>query len=86
MSAFKRQVGGSHYADFAIQPVYFCQKNGLGACESSIIKYACRWKKKHKNSVDDLRKIIHYAELLIPDEHGRRGDKRRRYVSARASI
>jgi len=65
MSAFKRQVGGSHYADFAIQPVYFCQKNGLGACESSIIKYACRWKKKHKNSVDDLRKIIHYAELLI---------------------
>ena len=62
---FKRQISGNHYKGFAIEPIRFCQKNGLGAAESSIVKYACRWKKKHKNSVDDLRKIIHYAELLI---------------------
>ena len=66
--SFNRQVGGSHYKDFAIQPIYFCQKNGLGAAESSIVKYACRWKKKHTGNLDDLRKIIHYAELLIEME------------------
>ena len=65
--AFSKQVGGSHYKGFAIEPIRFCQKNGLGAAESSIVKYACRWKRKHRN-LDDLRKIIHYAELLIQME------------------
>lgn len=65
--AFNKQIGGSHYKGFAIEPIRFCQKNGLGAAESSIVKYACRWKRKHHN-LDDLRKIIHYAELLIAME------------------
>jgi hypothetical protein len=65
---FKKQVGGDHYKGFAIEPIRFCQKNGLGAAESSIVKYACRWKRKHTGNLDDLRKIIHYAELLIAME------------------
>jgi hypothetical protein len=65
---FKRQVGGEHYKGFAIEPIRFCQKNGLGAAESSIVKYACRWKRKSVGNIDDLRKIIHYAELLIAME------------------
>ena len=65
---FRKQVGGDHYKGFAIEPIRFCQKNGLGAAESSIVKYACRWKRKHTGNLDDLRKIIHYAELLIAME------------------
>ncbi len=70
MKALDRQVGGDHYKHFAIQPIVFCQANGLGAIESNIIKYACRYKviKRHGQdsvNVEDLRKIIHYAEMLI---------------------
>lgn len=62
-SALDVQVGGSHYKDLPIQPVEFILANGLGFCEGSIIKYTCRY--KQKGGVEDLRKVIHYAELLI---------------------
>ena len=65
------QVGGSHYKDMAIQPVEFCQKNNLNYCESNIIKYACRH--KNKNGVEDVRKIIHYAKLILQLEYGVNG-------------
>ena len=65
---FDRQISGDHYKNFLIEPIRFCQKNGLGAAESNIVKYACRWKRKHTGNLDDLRKIIHYAELLIAME------------------
>ena len=61
--AMTKQVGGSHYKDMAIQPVEFIIANGLGFCEGNIIKYTCRY--KQKNGVEDLRKVIHYAEMLI---------------------
>ena len=62
-SAMSKQVGGTHYKDMAIQPVEFIIANGLGFCEGNIIKYTCRY--KQKNGVEDLRKVIHYAEMLI---------------------
>jgi|TARA_B110000037_G_C17053817_1_gene478907 hypothetical protein len=34
----------------------------------SIVEYACRWKRKQVGNLDDLRKIIHYADLLIAME------------------
>jgi len=61
--ALSKQVGGTHYKDMAIQPVEFIIANGLGFCEGNIIKYTCRY--KQKNGVEDLRKVIHYAEMLI---------------------
>lgn len=61
--AMTKQVGGTHYKDMAIQPVEFIIANGLGFCEGNIIKYTCRY--KQKNGVEDLRKVIHYAEMLI---------------------
>ena len=61
--AMSKQVGGTHYKDMAIQPVEFIIANGLGFCEGNIIKYTCRY--KQKNGVEDLRKVIHYAEMLI---------------------
>lgn len=60
---FSLQVGGSHYKSMKIQPVEFILANGLGFCEGNIIKYTCRY--KQKGGVQDLRKVIHYAELLI---------------------
>jgi hypothetical protein len=69
MSALNKQVGGTHYKDFAIQPVEFIQKNGLGFCEGNAIKYLCRW--RAKNGVEDLQKAIHYIELLIQMENKR---------------
>jgi hypothetical protein len=41
--------------------------DGLNGVEASttanIIKYACRWKKK--NGIEDLKKILWYANYLI---------------------
>ena len=38
-----RQVGGSHYKNFYIQPWDFIRKNGLNPFQANIIKYACRY-------------------------------------------
>lgn len=62
------QVGGGHYKDFTIQPVEFSQKNQLNFCEGNIVKYACRH--RAKGGVEDVRKIIHYAQLILQMEYG----------------
>ena len=67
MSALDKQIGGSHYKDMTIQPIEYIHKNGLGFCEGNIVKYITRW--KTKNGIDDLKKVIHYAELLIQMEN-----------------
>jgi len=67
------QVGGSHYKNMVIQPVEFCQRNGLGYCEANAVKYLCRW--REKNGLQDLQKAMHYIQLLIemeyPEEAGK---------------
>lgn len=61
MKATEVQVGGNHYKQFKIQPIEFCMKNGLNACQTNIVKYICRY--KHKNGKEDLLKALHYVEL-----------------------
>ena len=68
-SALNKQVGGSHYRDKGIQPIIYIHANELGFCEGNVVKYVTRW--RDKNGVVDLRKAIHYLELLIDLE----GDK-----------
>lgn len=63
MSALQKQVGGNHYVTKGIQPVEYIHANNLGFCEGNVVKYVTRW--KDKNGVADLRKAIHYIELLI---------------------
>lgn len=78
MQASKKQVGGSHYKDFAIQPAEFAHKNKLGFLEGNVIKYTCRH--AAKNGKQDLEKALHYLELLMEWEYGddtRRPGKRR---------
>ena len=59
------QVGGNHYAKYAIQPTEYIIKNKLNFCEGNVIKYVTRW--KDKNGVEDLRKAKHYIEMLIQE-------------------
>ena len=62
-SALLNQVGGAHYKNLRIQPVEFCEINGLTSCQSSIVRYITRH--KSKNGRVDIEKAIHYAELMI---------------------
>jgi len=59
----ERQVGGSHYKSFHIQPYEFISKNELSFFQGCVVKYVCRY--KNKNGIQDLEKIIHYCELEI---------------------
>lgn len=65
-SAFDIQCGGSHYKDMAIQPIEFIMANGLGFCEGNAVKYVTRW--KSKGGIEDLKKAIHYLQMLIEQE------------------
>ena len=58
-----KQIGGSHYKFFPIQPYEFISKNGLTFFQGCVVKYVCRY--IEKNGIQDLEKIIHYCELEI---------------------
>lgn len=62
------QVGGSHYKDMKIQPVEFIHANNIPFIEGACIKYLCRH--RNKNRAEDLRKVIHFCEMLIELEYG----------------
>ena len=59
----EREIGGSHYKNFRIQPYEFISKNNLSFFQGCVVKYVCRYLKKDK--IIDLEKIIHYCELEI---------------------
>jgi len=62
-SALEKQVSGSHYKDFPIQPVEFIHKNNIPYIEGNVIKYISRW--RDKGGLADLEKAKHYIDLLI---------------------
>ena len=59
-----KQVGGSHYKKFVIQPWTFIRKNNLNPLQANIIKYVSRYLLKGK-LIEDLEKIKHYCDLEI---------------------
>jgi hypothetical protein len=52
-----------------IQPVEYIHANGFDFLTGNIIKYASRH--KNKNGAEDVKKIIHYAELILKLEYGK---------------
>lgn len=60
-----KQVGGSHY-QLPIQPIEYILANGLGYCEANVVKYVSRW--RNKGGIQNLKKAIHYLEMLIEQE------------------
>jgi len=66
--ALTKQEGGNHYKDMAIQPVEFITANNLGFLEGNVVKYICRH--HAKNGAEDIKKAIHYCELLLQTKYG----------------
>jgi hypothetical protein len=66
--ALHHQEGGNHYKDMKIQPVEFITANQLGFLEGNVVKYICRH--HAKNGAEDIRKAIHYCELLLATKYG----------------
>ena len=62
-----KQVGGSHYKNFAIEPIEFINKNNLAYAEGNVIKYVCRH--KYKGKLEDIKKAIHYLEIIIERDY-----------------
>lgn len=64
MDSLKRQVGGSHYKGFKIEPIEFSMANNLNACQHSIIKYVVRNKGTKEQRIQDLNKARHFIDIL----------------------
>jgi hypothetical protein len=67
-SAMDKQVGGSHYKGLKIQPIEYVMANDMNYCEANVVKYITRH--HEKGGADDIRKVIHYCELLLEIEYG----------------
>ena len=73
MSAYDKQVGGSHYRKMKIQPSKFVIENELLFPEGNVIKYICRH--RYKNGKEDLEKAIHFIEMIIERDYGNEKEK-----------
>jgi len=69
MNALKNQVGGNHYKNMDPQPIEFIMENDLNFIQGNIVKYISRF--EHKNGVEDLKKIVHYAKLGLELDNDR---------------
>ena len=67
-SALDIQEGGNHYKKCKIQPLEYIYANGIGYLEGNVIKYVTRH--KDKNGVEDIKKAMHYLELILEMEYG----------------
>ena len=63
-----KQIGGSHYSKFKIQPSKVVVENELLFPEGCAIKYICRHRLKGKRQ--DLEKVIHFIEMIIERDYG----------------
>lgn len=55
-----------HY-ESAITPVEYIVANGLDFLRGNVVKYVSRDKKK--NGAEDIRKAIHYCEMILKYEY-----------------
>ena len=63
-----KQIAGSHYRKYKIQPSQFISENELLFPEGCAIKYICRHRLKGKRQ--DLEKAIHFIEMIIERDYG----------------
>lgn len=68
MSVLDVQHGGQHYKAKGIQPIEYIQANGLNFFEGNIVKYVTRH--REKKGAEDIRKLIHYAQMILEFEYG----------------
>ena len=56
------QIGGTHYAEKAFEPIVFIENWKLPFSVGNVVKYLCRY--KEKGGVQDLRKAMQYLEFV----------------------
>lgn len=83
-SALDVQVGGDWYKKLAIQPIEYTHKNNLNFGQGNIIKYCTRY--KDKNGIEDLKKVIHYAQLLAELDYGEKLKSENSFLKEKDSL
>ena len=66
-NVFFKQVGGSHYKKYKIQPSRFINENKILFAEGNAIKYICRH--QDKGGQQDLLKAIHYIQMILERDY-----------------
>ena len=64
---YDKQIGGSHYQKYKIQPSKFVVENELLYPEGCAIKYIIRHRDKGKKQ--DLLKAMHFIEMIIERDY-----------------
>ena len=64
---YNKQIGGSHYKHFKIQPSEFVIENELLYPEGCVIKYIIRH--RMKNGKEDLLKAKHFIDMIITRDY-----------------
>ena len=62
---FERQVGGSSYKQFILEPYEFFHINKIPYHKAAIIKRILRYNHPTGKGLEDLQKIQHEIELII---------------------
>ena len=65
--AYDKQIGGSHYQNFKIQPSKLAMQNELLYPEGCVIKYILRHRLKGKRQ--DLEKAKHFIDMIIERDY-----------------
>ena len=66
-NVFFKQVGGSHYKKYKIQPSRFINENKILFAEGNAIKYICRH--QDNGGKQDLLKAIHYIQMILERDY-----------------
>ena len=66
-NVYFKQISGSHYKKYKIQPSRFINENKILFAEGNAIKYICRHQDKGKKQ--DILKAIHYLEMIIERDY-----------------
>ena len=72
MSTYNKQIGGTHYQKFKIQPSKFVIENELLYPEGCVIKYILRHRLKGKRQ--DLEKAKHFIDMIIERDYPEKKD------------
>ena len=75
MKPYDKQIGGTHYQKFKIQPSKFVIENELLYPEGCAIKYIIRHRLKGKRQ--DLEKAIHFIEMIIERDYSEKKEERK---------
>ena len=67
MKPYDKQIGGSHYQKYKIQPSKFVIDNELSYPDGCPIKYIIRHRDKGKKQ--DILKAIHFLEMILERDY-----------------